>query len=382
MGTLSASPAAELSQQPGGQTLETRIALAAVPSSGTDTPLTPELSQHPNTISLKKAAALTSTQTQTQAAGAEWVPSGGRKLDTGFSIVLENVAGGFVRPNVLDVKLGARLWDDDAVPAKRARLDEVSKSTTSSSLGFRIAGMKVWVGEGSNQTEEEVLVVIDDHIPADAPDDVKSKMKIVEAEGYRRYEKFYGRAFNEHNILQGIESYLASAKTGKKDYSKLVARRLASELRKMQSMLENEESRMYSASILIIYEGDPEAFEQALAEEEKRGSESPGRNTSEEATSEETDLMELDGLQQLDPQAVASGTLTITISAEDVPAVEDVPDLDGLEEEEDEEEPCKVHDMRLIDFAHARWTPGEGPDENALQGVRSLARILEEFAGV
>lgn len=43
-----------------------------------------------------------------------WVPSNGKKLETGISIVLENVASGFKRPNVLDVKLGARLWADDA----------------------------------------------------------------------------------------------------------------------------------------------------------------------------------------------------------------------------------------------------------------------------
>ena len=56
-----------------------------------------------------------------------WTPSGGRKLDTGISIVLENIAEGFKRPNVLDVKLGSRLWADDAPPAKRAKLDAVSR---------------------------------------------------------------------------------------------------------------------------------------------------------------------------------------------------------------------------------------------------------------
>lgn len=372
MGTLSAAPTQIDTTSTGEKTLKTHLALAAVPSSGYDTPVTPELSQHPPTISLEKAASSAKADT-------DWVPSGGRKLETGFSIVLENVAGGFVRPNVLDVKLGARLWDDDAPLSKRARLDEVSKSTTSSSLGFRIAGMKVWVGEGSNQTEEEVLVTIDGHIPSDAPDEVKSKMKIVEAEGYRRFDKFYGRAFNDRNIVQAIQSYLASAKAGKKDSSKLVARRLAAGLREIQSMLEKEESRMYSASILIIYEGDPEAFEQALAEEDlKKGSESPRAEGNLELD-DEVEIMELDTLQQLNPTVVSGGSVTLTFPTGDVPAVEEVPGL-GLGEDE-EEEPSKVLDMRLIDFAHACWTPGEGPDENALQGIRSLARILEEFSG-
>jgi 1D-myo-inositol-tetrakisphosphate 5-kinase/inositol-polyphosphate multikinase len=57
-----------------------------------------------------------------------------------------------------------------------------------------------------------------------------------------------------------------------------------------------------------------------------------------------------------------------------------MPDLGG-EDKEDEEDTPKVHDLRLIDFAHADWTPGQGPDENVLMGIRSLIKILEELAG-
>ncbi|KAL9064819.1 MAG: hypothetical protein Q9157_007695, partial [Trypethelium eluteriae] len=67
-------------------------------------------------------------------------------LETETAIVLENLAAGFVRPNILDIKLGARLWADDAPLEKRARLDAVAASTTSGSLGFRVAGMRVWRG--------------------------------------------------------------------------------------------------------------------------------------------------------------------------------------------------------------------------------------------
>lgn len=51
-----------------------------------------------------------------------------------------------------------------------------------------------------------------------------------------------------------------------------------------------------------------------------------------------------------------------------------------FEDEEEEDDPPKVHDLRLIDFAHASWTPGQGPDENVLMGVRSLIRLLDELA--
>ena len=49
------------------------------------------------------------------------------------------------------------------------------------------------------------------------------------------------------------------------------------------------------------------------------------------------------------------------------------------DDESDEPDP-KVHDVRLIDFAHAQWTPGQGPDENVLIGVRSVLKILNELA--
>jgi 1D-myo-inositol-tetrakisphosphate 5-kinase/inositol-polyphosphate multikinase len=40
----------------------------------------------------------------------------------------------------------------------------------------------------------------------------------------------------------------------------------------------------------------------------------------------------------------------------------------------------RVYSLKLIDFAHAQWTPGQGPDENNLKGVRSLIRIFDELS--
>ena len=78
---------------------------------------------------------------------------------------------------------------------------------------------------------------------------------------------------------------------------------------------------MYSASLLFVYEGDGRALDVAFAEEE------------------ENKEYVLD------------------------------------EDEEDEREVNKPYELKLIDFAHADWTPGEGADENALQGVRSVEKL-------
>lgn len=348
IGTLTAAPQelAKSLQVPA----ENLSSIATPSSSAADTPIAPELDPSSEQVFL--------TQPLSDVPQKAWVPSGGRKLDTNLSIVLENVAAGFTRPNVIDVKLGSRLWADDAVPEKRAKLDKVSSETTSGPLGFRIAGMKVWVGEEQARKQIEENLAKDETSSKEA----SSKLKVVETDGYQHYDKWYGRSFNEHNVKEGFETFLAAAKTGKIDRSRLLASRMAIELRSIQAMLEAEESRMYSASILFVYEADPEAFERALAEEAKEMAE---KNES--------------------PSDSGDDNITVTVKPDGEFDLGDVPELElgaeAVDLEEDEEESPKVHDIRLIDFAHASWTPGQGPDENALKGVRNLARIMEEMAG-
>ncbi|KAL1999801.1 hypothetical protein VTN02DRAFT_3967 [Thermoascus thermophilus] len=312
---------------------------------------------------------------------APWVPSGGRKLDTGLSIVLENVAFGFKRPNVLDVKLGARLWADDAHPSKRAKLDAVAKETTSSSLGFRIAGMKVWTGKGLPGKDSSSGPT--DPYATKYEGSEGAKGEVIEKDGYKRYDKWYGRSFNASNVKEGFEAFLAGAKAGKVDRSKLIARRLAEDLRDVQSVLEAEESRMYSSSVLIVYEGDADALEQALEDEKKRKeTEAQKPEDDDDGDEEEAFDLQQDGLKILDFKVgdgnLPQGVIKVDANPETAPQGLEH-EMEG-EVEDEEEEPPKVHDLRLIDFAHASWTPGQGPDENVLMGVRNLAKIMEELS--
>jgi 1D-myo-inositol-tetrakisphosphate 5-kinase/inositol-polyphosphate multikinase len=257
-----------------------------------------------------------------------WKPSGGKKIDTGLAIVLENVAHGFKHPNILDIKLGARLWADDAPAAKRQKLDDASRQTTSGSLGFRIAGMSIWKGTSGDSRIEE---------PPEKDTENKN--------GYIRYTKRYGWTFTKENVKIAFMKYFGGVSTDGKlkcRRSKLIIKRIARELEDMVDVIEHEESRMYSASILMVYEGDDEALEKALQEEKTRNIEDPVQNSAAE------------------PNSTAEGS------------------NDG--DDESEEPDPKVHDVRLIDFAHAQWTPGQGPDENALIGVRNVLKILNELA--
>lgn len=254
-------------------------------------------------------------------------PMKGKKLDTELHVVLENVAAKFKRPNILDLKLGARLWADDAKPEKRARLDKVSSETTSGSLGFRIAGMRLW--QGKNKFIESV-----DEFAA--PESGPKFHELDEETNYLNYNKLYGRQFNADNVIEGFKRYLHVPQAGiSKKQALLLIQLFLEEIKEMQVALEAHESRMYSSSILLVYEGHGDAFQETQEILSK-----PTNDHAEE---------------------------------------EDGEGEDEVDEEDDEDgTPC-LYAVRLIDFAHASFTPGLGPDENILQGVRSIVKILERL---
>lgn len=60
------------------------------------------------------------------------------------SIVLENVTQKFLKPNILDIKLGTVLYDEsEASEEKRARTILKAKNTTSFETGIRLTGFQV-----------------------------------------------------------------------------------------------------------------------------------------------------------------------------------------------------------------------------------------------
>ena len=230
----------------------------------------------------------------------------GKKLSTELHIVLENITHGFKKPNVLDLKLGAQLWDDAAKPDKRARLDAVSNATTSGSLGFRIAGMRTYKGT-----------------PApDVPENLKEFIEVDKEGGYWVYNKMYGRKFSADQVNEGFEAYVSpGGKTeAEQDRAREVLAYFLGEVKDVTEVFEKKESRMYSASILLVYEGDVDEY----------------------AKTKQT-------LRSARPEG----------------------------DEGDEEDLPKLAAVKMIDFAHATWMKGQGPDENALTGMRSTAKILK-----
>ena len=59
------------------------------------------------------------------------------------SVVLENVAHRFVKPNIIDIKLGTQFWDEQSSEDKVERMKKASKETTSFETGVRLTGFQV-----------------------------------------------------------------------------------------------------------------------------------------------------------------------------------------------------------------------------------------------
>ncbi|KAI4866816.1 inositol polyphosphate multikinase [Hypoxylon rubiginosum] len=275
----------------------------------------------------------------------KWIPNKARKITTDRAVVLENASFGFKKPNIMDAKLGIRLWADDAPAEKKERFNKITQETTHQKYGFRIAGMRVYKGS----TDESEL----------------------DEEGFKIYDKDWGRvAVNETNIVESFNKFIFNEAAGiDENLGKTLAGCFAQDLRRVQEVLEKEESRMYSASLLFVFEGDGAALRAAIEEAKADAAFVPQHKRGSTRT-------------LVASHRVDSG---IGIEEDELCECESAEDFGDLEcdigdDSDDESSFPHIYTLKLIDFAHAAWKPGKGPDENVLLGVRSLLKLFEDMA--
>lgn len=257
-------------------------------------------------------------KTQEPAHKEEWVPTGGGKIKTDTAIVLGNASHGFVKPNILDLKLGVRLYADNAPAAKKAKMDKLSDETTHKKYGFRVAGMKTFRGSDDNsQLDDEEFMV---------------------------YDKDYGRTIvNDDNLVETVGKFVFNERAGiDKELGQAVCTALAREVGNVADVLSQHSVTMYSASLLIALEGDGKALKEAIERNNK-------------------------AVEAKDPIAAKRVDSGIVL------------DDDGEFEEEHEGPP--MYSVQLIDFAHAKFLPeGTPADENFMMGIRNVKSIFEQLA--
>lgn len=229
-------------------------------------------------------------------------------------IVLENLLKNFVKPNVLDIKLGKVLYDETASDEKRDTLTQVSANTTSGSLGIRICGMKLQKNQLTDQFDES-------HYQIDDND-----------RDYVFVNKQFGRSCKDSEVEQAFNAFFANdnlTETRQRQLKEIFLQRL----QLFYNTLLDEEVRMISSSLLFIYEGDTDRWDE-LNDEDR-------------------------------------------ILKDDF--IDDSDNEDGSDDEAENRSRSLLSSMSLIDFAHSKFLPGKGYDENVVVGVESVMSIFENL---
>ncbi|KAI2635153.1 SAICAR synthase-like protein [Xylaria nigripes] len=314
----------------------------------------------------------------TDAPGMEELAMEARRKSTAIktdrAIALLNASYGFKKPNIMDAKMGRQLWSNDASPEKKARFDKITESTTHKNFGFRIAGMQVY--KGSHPTHK-----ISGHVK-----EPSANVEGPNEEGFMMYSKLWGRdEVNDSNLVEALKLFIFNKAAGiDEDLGKLVAGLFASDLRRVEEVLKKEESRMYSSSLLFVFEGDGPTLKAAIEEEKAAASEMEQFELEPEVTPSVN--------KRVAPRAVTATSRVdsgigmadedLTFVTESVASHTDL-DEESADDDDDFVEMSRfphIYTLKMIDFAHSEWTPGLGPDEDVLLGVRSLAELFEKLS--
>ncbi|KAI6142279.1 hypothetical protein EDD17DRAFT_1498396 [Pisolithus thermaeus] len=269
---------------------------------------------------------------------------------TATTIVLENLTHGFRKPCILDVKLGTVLYDEDAPPEKKERMIQTAANTTSLSTGVRLTGFQVYANDHPDPvlTPKKYGKTIK---PEHLPDGIARFFPFRGPVSSTRVSPSIAAASNmppsgdivatPDNIQPGLPLHILL----------VLLTRLLEALERLRVALSTAEVRIVGGSVLIIYEGD-----WACAEKAAR-------------TSQSTSIDEHGHL------------LDDVVAASPVAESFEENDDDDDDDEEDEDEP-RLFRLSLIDFAHTRLAPGQGPDTGVLLGIDTLIRLIHERRSV
>lgn len=231
------------------------------------------------------------------------------------SIVLQNLSHRFRKPNILDAKLGTVLYDDGASAEKRERMIKVARETTSFETGVRLTGFSVRSLSTSFQTCRLI----------------KRQVFDPSTQVYTVTPKEYGKSIKPEQLSEGIARFFPE--TVPRDALLKVLGAVHDKLVEIQQVLAEIEIRMVGGSVLIVWEGDPAALARAIV------TANTGRDVMEESDDESED-----------PE---------------------------VEVDESARKPGPVCVVKLIDFAHTRLVPGEGPDDGVMMGMGTTIKLLE-----
>ncbi|KAI5948723.1 hypothetical protein KGF57_005334 [Candida theae] len=298
-------------------------------------------------------------------------------------IVLQNLYHGFKSPSILDIKLGSKLTDDSVTSVEKIkRLQNVSETTTSGTHSFRICGMKVYNGNSDNKPNElfpgmdETITTVD----AGTNDDSSSQGH------YLVYDKIFGRSLNSTTIQRGLELYFHSIASNNKQQFLCLVSNFIHRLQLLYNCLLDYETRSYSASLLFIYESDPQAWENVSVDnydlrdpliKEFEVSDNDDEEEEEEEEDDDDDDDNKDGWTSNDSVAIEKQALHNVATAYNI--VKQSQSNDVEKDPRSVPRSVPLSSLHLIDFAHSKYVDGEGYDENVIEGVENLIKLFEDI---
>ncbi|KAF9653872.1 SAICAR synthase-like protein [Thelephora ganbajun] len=172
---------------------------------------------------------------------------------------LENLSHGFSKPNILDIKLGTKLYGDGAPEDKKARMIERAKDTTSLETGVRLTGFQVH--------------------------DITTGQAV-------NTPKSYGRSIKASDLPDGIARFFPvhseqSTQGLPKEQLLPVIKAVRQRVATIRDTFARLEIRMVGGSFLIIYESDIERVKQGIALLEEEGVEEADYDDEDEGSEDE-----------------------------------------------------------------------------------------------
>ncbi|MCI4376464.1 hypothetical protein PGIGA_G00188690 [Pangasianodon gigas] len=263
---------------------------------------------------------------------------------------LEDVAGRFTCPCIMDVKIGRRSYDPFASQDKRE--EQIRKYPLMEEIGFLILGMRVYhVASGS----------------------------------YISHEQFYGRSLTKETLKTGLARFFHNGEELRKDA-------ISSSIHKIRNILRwfegQKQLHFYASSLLFVYEGslhiaNAKNRSEALTGQKHRQAELENKNNAHLTCSKLKSscgqvncssileaihyVRKVNGFGSHSLHHQDKG-MTAEMEAKTNTDVEDKSSNGGKEENVE---------VRMIDFAHV--FPSDSSDESYIYGLRSLLFALEQI---
>ncbi|KZT33701.1 SAICAR synthase-like protein [Sistotremastrum suecicum HHB10207 ss-3] len=249
------------------------------------------------------------------------------------TIVLENLTHGFRHPNVIDIKLGTIIHDEFTSPEKRARSEEKARAQTSWETGLTLTGFSLY-----NPSTDAIAITRREDLrklkAAELPRAIQLCFPTATQTG-----PYPSSNSQSHSKTQEFIDLSAPPRASGLPPSLLheVIRKICDETKHIRNVLANSEISLIGASLLIVYETDWEACRQGLEYT------LPGNITKTSAKA----------AQSFDDEADRSVRRSYNA---------------------DRQGACLV---KLIDFAHTRYTPGRYVHDGVLMGLDNILNLFE-----